>query len=296
MPTPGPMALAGGNGRVVASGRPFDRQPDARGKRAVVDSGRPRHRAEGTPQPCLRVTGAISSAVHPPCRSDCVVRTLKLGPVRPVRPAITARLRHRVSFTRGRSLVHHDPGARRPGCAPALARQLVASGALAPDQTIFEFGCGTGRLAARLLGTLPPDVTYIGVDISPVMINLATRRLAAWAQRATAVLVDGSLPLPAGEGCADRVLSTFVFDLLDADCAHAVLDDLRRILTLDGLICLASLTHGHRLLERAISGTWTRLWRMAPQLVGGCRPIDLSALLGHDWQSRITHVCIVGDS
>jgi len=204
--------------------------------------------------------------------------------------------RNHFHFTRGRSLVHHDPGARRPGCAPALARQLVASAALAPGQTIFEFGCGTGRLAPRLLGTLPPDVTYIGVDISPVMINLATRRLAAWAQRATAVLVDGSLPLPAGEGCADRVLSTFVFDLLDADCAHAVLDDLRRILTLDGLICLASLTHGHRLLERAISGTWTRLWRMAPQLVGGCRPIDLSALLGHDWQSRITHVCIVGDS
>jgi hypothetical protein len=65
--------------------------------------GRPRHRAEGTPQPCLRITGAISSVLHPPCRSYCVVRTLKLGPVRPVRPAITARFRHR--FTRGRSLV-----------------------------------------------------------------------------------------------------------------------------------------------------------------------------------------------
>ena len=166
----------------------------------------------------------------------------------------------------------------------ATTAQLVASAALGPGQTIFEFGCGTGRLAARLLGTLPPDVTYIGVDISPVMINLATRRLADWAQRATVVLVDGSLPLPADEGCADRVLSTFVFDLLDADYARAVLDDLRRILTSDGLICLASLTRGDRLLERAISGTWTRLWRLAPQLLGGCRPIGVSALLGHDWQ------------
>jgi ubiquinone/menaquinone biosynthesis C-methylase UbiE len=166
----------------------------------------------------------------------------------------------------------------------ATINRLVANAALAGDQTIFEFGCGTGRLAARLLGALPPDVNYIGVDISPVMINLATRRLAAWAQRATVVLVDGSLPLPADDGCADRVLSTFVFDLLDADYARAVLDDLRRILTPDGLLCLASLTHGDRLLERAISGTWTRLWRMAPQLLGGCRPIDVSALLGHDWQ------------
>ena len=34
----------------------------------------------------------------------------------------------------------------------ATTAQLVASAALGPDQTIFEFGCGTGRLAARLSG------------------------------------------------------------------------------------------------------------------------------------------------
>lgn len=166
----------------------------------------------------------------------------------------------------------------------ATTDRLVANAALAGDQTIFEFGCGTGRLAARLLGALPASVNYLGVDISPVMINLATSRLAAWAERAEAVLVDGSLPLPADDGFADRVLSTFVFDLLDEDYARSVLEDLRRILTPDGRLCLASLTHGDRLLERAVSRTWTGLWRVAPQLVGGCRPITVSALLGHDWQ------------
>ena len=168
----------------------------------------------------------------------------------------------------------------------ATTDRLVANAALARDQTIFELGCGTGRLAARLLAALPPSVNYLGVDISPVMINLATRRLAAWAERAKAVLCDGSLPLPASDGFADRVLSTFVFDLLDADYARAVLDDLRRILTPDGLLCLGSLTHGDRRLERAVSQTWMGLWRVAPQLVGGCRPIHLISLLGYDWQVR----------
>ncbi len=166
----------------------------------------------------------------------------------------------------------------------ATTDRLVANAALAGDQTILEFGCGTGRLAARLLGTLPRSVTYLGIDISPVMINLATSRLAPWAERAKAVLVDGTVPLPADDGFADRVLSAFVFDLLDADYARAVLDDLRRILTSDGLLCLASLTHGDRLLEQAVSRTWTGLWRVAPQLVGGCRPISVSALLTRDWQ------------
>ncbi len=162
--------------------------------------------------------------------------------------------------------------------------RLVANAALAGEQTIFEFGCGTGRLAARLLKALPTSVTYLGVDISPVMINLATRRLAAWSGRARVVLVDGSLPLPATDGFADRVFSTFVFDLLDPDYARAVLDDLRRILTPDGRLCIASLTFGDRPFERAVSRTWMGLWRVAPQLLGGCRPIAASALLGNDWQ------------
>jgi len=37
------------------------------------------------------------------------------------------------------------------------------------DQTIFEFGCGTGRLAARLLGALRESINYLGVDLSPVL-------------------------------------------------------------------------------------------------------------------------------
>ncbi|OCB61056.1 methyltransferase [Mycobacterium malmoense] len=181
----------------------------------------------------------------------------------------------------------------------ATTERLMAGAALAGGQTIFEFGCGTGRFAAHLLNSLPDSVTYLGVDISPVMINLATRRLAAWAERAKVVLVEGILPLPADDGSADRVISTFVFDLLDVHYAREVLDDLRRILTPDGRLCLASLAHGDRPLERAMSQVWTGLWRVAPQLVGGCRPVSLTALLGDDWQihqhSRVHRFGIVTD-
>ncbi len=165
----------------------------------------------------------------------------------------------------------------------AATERLVANAALSEGQTIFEFGCGTGRLAARLLDELPENTTYLGVDLSPVMVNLTTDRLSGWPQRARAVLVDGSLPLPATDGYADRVLSTFVFDLLDPGYARAVLDDVRRILAPGGRLCLTSLAHGDRRIERTVSRSWYRLWRIAPQLVGGCRPIALRDLLGPEW-------------
>jgi ubiquinone/menaquinone biosynthesis C-methylase UbiE len=181
----------------------------------------------------------------------------------------------------------------------ATINRLVAKAAFTGDQTIFEFGCGTGRLAARLLAALPSSVNYLGVDISPVMINLATSRLAAWTERAKVVLVDGSLPLPADHGFADRVLSTFVFDLLDEAYARTVVDDLQRILAPNGRLCLASLTYGERLLERAVSLGWTGLWRVAPQVVGGCRPINMSVLLEHGWKiehrSRVHRLGLVMD-
>ena len=181
----------------------------------------------------------------------------------------------------------------------ATINRLVAEAAFTGDQTIFEFGCGTGRLAARLLAELPSSVNYLGVDISPVMINLATSRLATWTERAKVVLVDGSLPLPADDGFADRVLSTFVFDLLDEAYARTVVDDLRRILAPNGRLCLASLTYGERLLERAVSRGWTSIWRVAPQVVGGCRPISMSVLLAHGWKiehhSRVHRLGLVMD-
>lgn len=61
----------------------------------------------------------------------------------------------------------------------ATINRLVATADLAGDQTIFEFGCSTGRWAANLLAALPSSVNYLGVDISPVMVDLATSRRSA---------------------------------------------------------------------------------------------------------------------
>ena len=63
-----------------------------------------------------------------------------------------------------------------------------------------------------------------------------------------------------------------------------VLDDLLRILAPGGRLCLAGLSPGVGPAERLVSRTWTALWRLAPQMVGGCRPINVAALLDEHWQ------------
>ena len=171
----------------------------------------------------------------------------------------------------------------------AVAR-LLTDFAPQTAHAVFEFGCGTARLAVRMLELLPPTASYLGVDVSPVMVALATNRLAGWGDRAQVRLVDGSMPLPADSNSTDRIVCTYIFDLLDDTDAAAVLDEFERILTPDGLLCLVSLRAGLTRFERLVSGLWTMLWRRAPQLLGGCRPMRLDQVLGQRWALRHQHV------
>jgi cyclopropane fatty-acyl-phospholipid synthase-like methyltransferase len=153
--------------------------------------------------------------------------------------------------------------------------------AVFPESTsILEFGCGTGRLARRLLRDhLPPDATYTGIDVSPVMVRIARNRLKAYSTRATVVLSDGSMRLPDHPSGFDRVVSTYVMDLLSPEDIADLLTEARAVLATEGLLCLVSLTCGKGRLSRSLGWIWNRIHRMEPRLLGGCRPVRLVEFL-----------------
>ena len=111
------------------------------------------------------------------------------------------------------------------------------------------------------------------------MVGIASERVAAWGDRARVLKLDGSLPLPDSDGSVDRFVATYVLDLLDSEYARQILDEARRLLPPGGLLALSSLTSGGSRVGRAVSRMWTVVWRLAPRLVGGCRPIEVTELL-----------------
>jgi ubiquinone/menaquinone biosynthesis C-methylase UbiE len=162
---------------------------------------------------------------------------------------------------------------------------LLRYAELESASAVVELGCGTGRLAARLLdGHLPATATYSGFDISETMVELARSRVARWPGRAKVELVDGASRLPLGDDVCDRFLSTYVLDLLSEDDIHAALADARRVLAPGGRLCLASLTFGKTLSSRVVCRLWNSVHSLSPGLVGGCRPLDLRAIVAPDWR------------
>ena len=162
---------------------------------------------------------------------------------------------------------------------PALD-DLIAHARFAEAARVLEFGCGTGRLAARLLAEcLPDSATYIGFDISPTMVNLATQRLAPYAERAQVFQSDGTTNLPLADNSVDRVIATYVLDLLSDTDIGEVLREAHRVLIVGGKVCLVSLTTGTTFPSRVVAFVWTAIFRLRASLVGGCRPIRLRRAL-----------------
>jgi ubiquinone/menaquinone biosynthesis C-methylase UbiE len=175
---------------------------------------------------------------------------------------------------------------------PAL-NDLTANAALQNIRSVFEFGCGTGKLAARLLENhLPSAAKYFGCDISPVMVDISRRRLAAYGDRARVTLSDGAIRFPCPDHSVDLVASTYVLDLLSESDIRRCFSEAHRVLIPGGEFCLASLTRGVTLLSRIISSLWMGLFRLNPAIVGGCRPICLESFADlREW--RVVHKRVV---
>ena len=166
---------------------------------------------------------------------------------------------------------------------------LIAHADFEHARQVYEFGCGTGKLAQRLLDShLPDTARYLGCDLSPVMTRLAERRIEAHAPRARIMQTEGEIRFPFDQGTVDRVVSCYVLDLLAEEDIRRFFAETHRVLEPGGYACVASLGHGVGRLSRMVSWLWSRVFAMAPSLVGGCRPIDLDTYV-NDAQWRVAY-------
>lgn len=168
---------------------------------------------------------------------------------------------------------------------PALD-DLVAHANFPDARRAFEFGCGTGKFGARLLKQhLPSSASYLGCDISPTMVGLARSQLEAFSDRAQVVLTDGTVRFPLPDRSVDRVVCSYVLDLLSEANIRLFYSEARRVLMPGGLLCIASLTEGVGIPSRIVSWLWRSIFRLNPAIVGGCRPILIHAFVNsEEWQ------------
>jgi ubiquinone/menaquinone biosynthesis C-methylase UbiE len=159
-------------------------------------------------------------------------------------------------------------------------------------RSVFEFGCGTGRFAERLLSDyLPTSCRYRALDISSTMVRLARERLAHWGERVVIEQTFGSMTITAPDSSFDRFVANYVLDLLSEQDIHRLLAEAHRVLEPGGLLCTVGLTLGTSLSAKIVGPLWQALFRLYPRLVGGCRAVVVNDFLGaSNWSVHYTNV------
>jgi len=165
-------------------------------------------------------------------------------------------------------------------------------------QHVVEFGTGTGRFAQTLLSDyLPHNTRYTGFDISTTMVELASKNIDSFRNRAKVHLADVRKPLPLTQNSIDLIFAHFVFDMLNEEDLKRVLSDASGYLKKGGLLCLSNITHGSNSFSNIVMGFWQSIYRSMPYIVGYCKPIDLSIYLSEEiWQTEEKRFCSFGIS
>lgn len=171
--------------------------------------------------------------------------------------------------------------------------ELILHGDFGTADYVVDFGCGTGRLAKRLLTAhLPQTARLLALDVSARMVEITSERLAAFGERVQVVKTEGGIEFPLDDEVADRVISTYVLDVLTEEDERQFIREARRVLQPGGLLCLASLTEAQGPVSGVVCTVWKFLHRIHPVLTGGCRPVRLLPLLGPDWVLRHHRVMV----
>ncbi len=170
---------------------------------------------------------------------------------------------------------------------------MIERGGFSDAQAVFELGCGTGRLAVRLLADhLPVSARYVATDLSSTMVGLARDRLSPFGQRCQVHQCGGASDFPCHGGPYDRFVTTYVLDLLSPAEIQDVFIGAHAAMASGGLFCHAGLTAGSGPVSKATSALWELVHRLKPILLGGCRPLVLAGLIpAEGW--RVIHRQVV---
>jgi len=123
------------------------------------------------------------------------------------------------------------------------------------------------------------------------MVGIAKQRLADYRQRTKIAQSDGVVHFPIADNSVDRVISTYVMDLLSEDDIKLFFADAYRVLVPGGKLCLVGLSAGVTLPSHIVSFLWNTVFHMRPSLVGGCRPIRLEIYVDREhWRMEYLNV------
>jgi demethylmenaquinone methyltransferase/2-methoxy-6-polyprenyl-1,4-benzoquinol methylase len=148
----------------------------------------------------------------------------------------------------------------------------------AGDQQVLEIGFGTGHAVVEIAQRLAGGGRVFGIDVSPGMLAIAEKRVAAAGlrDRVVELQLGDAKQLPYDDGSFDAVFSSFTLELFSESEIPRLLAEIARLLRPAGRLVVVSMHDDGR--KRVMVDLYRFLHRHFPHIVD-CQPIDAQACL-----------------
>jgi ubiquinone/menaquinone biosynthesis C-methylase UbiE len=169
----------------------------------------------------------------------------------------------------------------------AARRRCLELASIREGESVLEVAVGTGITFAEIV-TRNSTGRNEGVDLTDAMLNRAKKRLSNRPAKSYSLRVGDAYNLPFLNEEFDVLLNSYMFDLLPENDFVGVLSEFRRVLRPSGRLILVNLTTGG-----LVGALWERIYGVAPSLLGGCRPVELSKSVEAAGFERVTRDVVV---
>lgn len=146
--------------------------------------------------------------------------------------------------------------------------------AIRDGEDVLEVAVGTGLAFEKILA-MNPNGRNEGIDLTPEMLARAVDKAARSGQTNYRLRIGDAYRLDNPDDSFDVVVNNYMFDLLPEDDFPVVLAEFRRVLRPGGRLAMVNMAFG----DRWYTGIWSRIYRINPALLGGCRGVSLQPAL-----------------
>lgn len=135
---------------------------------------------------------------------------------------------------------------------------------------ILDVAVGTGMLFEKLV-SLNPNGTNIGIDLSPVMLEKAKKRMEKGKHKNYLLQQGDALSLEFKVESFDILINNFMIDLMPTEYFDKIISEFYRVLKADGITVISTFSFGYKSIHRL----WYRMAKNFPDLLTGCRPVSI---------------------
>jgi len=155
------------------------------------------------------------------------------------------------------------------------AKTVVALAEIQDRKKILEVACGTGVVFEQIVRK-NPNGENTGIDLSPVMLDKARKRLKHYGDNYE--LKEGdALNLDFEDSTFDIVINNFMVDLMPQEYFDNIAREFHRVLKPQGTLIVATFSFGKKKINRI----WLWVAKHFPGLLTGCRPVSFGGNLLH---------------